>query len=75
MFQLLELALNKTVIIINGEQGRIRNDVVMVYFGYYPSIYLERFHITKFKSIQGCIQKFLHWPPDARTANDTALCH
>jgi len=23
----------------------------------------------------GCIQKFLHWPHGARTANDTALCH
>jgi hypothetical protein len=24
--------------------------------------------------IQGCIQKFLDWPPGARTANGTALC-
>jgi hypothetical protein len=23
----------------------------------------------------GCIQKFLDWPPGARTANGTALCH
>jgi hypothetical protein len=26
-------------------------------------------------SIRGCIQKFPDWPPGARTANDTALCH
>jgi hypothetical protein len=25
--------------------------------------------------IRGCIQKFLDWPPGARTANGTALCH
>jgi hypothetical protein len=25
--------------------------------------------------IRGCIQKFPDWPPGARTANDTALCH
>jgi hypothetical protein len=25
--------------------------------------------------IQGCIQKFPDWPPGARIANDTALCH
>jgi hypothetical protein len=26
-------------------------------------------------AIRGCIQKFLDWPPGARTANGTALCH
>jgi len=25
--------------------------------------------------IWGCIEKFPDWPPGARTANDTALCH
>jgi hypothetical protein len=25
--------------------------------------------------IGGCIQKFPDWPPGARTANSTALCH
>jgi hypothetical protein len=25
--------------------------------------------------LRGCIQKFPDWPPGARTANDTALCH
>jgi hypothetical protein len=25
--------------------------------------------------IQGCIQKFPYWPPRARTANGTILCH
>jgi hypothetical protein len=25
--------------------------------------------------VQGCIQKFPDWPPGARTANGTALCH
>jgi hypothetical protein len=25
--------------------------------------------------IKGCIQKFPDWPPGARTANGTALCH
>jgi len=25
--------------------------------------------------IWGCIHKFPYWPPGARTANDTALCH
>jgi hypothetical protein len=26
-------------------------------------------------TIRGCIQKFPDWPPGARTANGTALCH
>jgi len=26
-------------------------------------------------AIRGCIQKFRDWPPGARTANGTALCH
>jgi hypothetical protein len=33
---------------------------------------------TKYRSwfiIRGCIQKFQDWPPGARTANGTALCH
>jgi aminoglycoside N3'-acetyltransferase len=25
--------------------------------------------------VRGCIQKFPDWPPGARTANGTALCH
>jgi hypothetical protein len=25
--------------------------------------------------IRGCFQKFPDWPPGARTANGTALCH
>jgi len=25
--------------------------------------------------IQGCIHKFPYWPPVARTANGTHLCH
>jgi hypothetical protein len=27
------------------------------------------------KHVGGCIQKFPYWPPRARAANDTALCH
>jgi hypothetical protein len=27
------------------------------------------------KDIQGCIQKLPDWPPGARTASGTALCH
>jgi len=27
------------------------------------------------RNVQGCIQKFPDWPPGARTANGTALCH
>jgi hypothetical protein len=27
------------------------------------------------EDIRGCMQKFPDWPPGARTANDTALCH
>jgi hypothetical protein len=26
-------------------------------------------------TIRVCVQKFPDWPPGARTANDTALCH
>jgi hypothetical protein len=25
--------------------------------------------------VRGCIQKFPDWPPGARTANGTVLCH
>jgi len=25
--------------------------------------------------LRGCIQKFPNWPPGARTANGTAVCH
>jgi hypothetical protein len=25
--------------------------------------------------VRECIKKFPDWPPGARTANDTALCH
>jgi hypothetical protein len=25
--------------------------------------------------LRGCIQKFVDWPPETRTANGTALCH
>jgi len=28
-----------------------------------------------FAFYEGCIQKFPDWPPEARTANGTALCH
>jgi hypothetical protein len=34
---------------------------------------MERLRITK--EIRGCIQKFPYWPPGARTANGTGLCH
>jgi hypothetical protein len=27
------------------------------------------------RHIRGCIQKFPDWPPGAKTANGTALCH
>jgi hypothetical protein len=27
------------------------------------------------RNLGGCIQMFPDWPPGARTANDTALCH
>jgi len=30
---------------------------------------------THYANIQGCIQKFLNWLPEVRTANGTALCH
>jgi hypothetical protein len=29
----------------------------------------------EFSGVRGCIQKFPDWPPGARTANGTALCH
>jgi hypothetical protein len=25
--------------------------------------------------LRGCVQNFTDWPPGARTANGTALCH
>jgi hypothetical protein len=28
-----------------------------------------------YNNVRGCIQKFSDWPPGARTANGTALCH
>jgi hypothetical protein len=31
--------------------------------------------LCKYQSIRGCIRKFPDWPPGARTANSTALCH
>jgi len=31
--------------------------------------------LTRCNYIQGCIQRFPDWPPGARTANGTALCH
>jgi hypothetical protein len=30
---------------------------------------------SSFQCLQRCIQKFQDWPPGARTANGTALCH
>jgi len=30
---------------------------------------------TRSSGIGGCIQKFPDWPPGARTANGTPLCH
>jgi hypothetical protein len=34
-------------------------------------LYMKRVNIR----IRECIQKFPDWPPGARTANGTALCH
>jgi hypothetical protein len=34
-----------------------------------------RFGEISCEDIRGCIQKFPDWPPGARTANGTALCH
>jgi hypothetical protein len=31
--------------------------------------------ICSLRIVRGCIQKFPDWPPGARTANGTALCH
>jgi hypothetical protein len=31
--------------------------------------------MDKLTFLRGCIQKFPDWPPGARTANGTALCH
>jgi hypothetical protein len=42
-----------------------------------PVCEIKKLH-TSFHSnvgIRGCIQKFPDWPPGARTANGTALCH
>jgi len=36
-----------------------------------PDSYLQNLHVE----ILMCIQKFPDWPPGARTANGTALCH
>jgi hypothetical protein len=36
-------------------------------------ITLDSPHLTSYK--WRCIQKFLNWPPGARTANGIALCH
>jgi len=30
---------------------------------------------TTLEDVRGCIQIFPDWPPGARTANGTALCH
>jgi hypothetical protein len=32
-------------------------------------------HESSKNMIRGCIKKFPDWPPGARTANGTALCH
>jgi hypothetical protein len=32
-------------------------------------------HTRTHTHIRGCIQKFQDWPPGARTANGTVLCH
>jgi hypothetical protein len=34
-----------------------------------------RFLFACLQTLQVCIQKFPDWPPGARTANGTALCH
>jgi hypothetical protein len=41
---------------------------------------LKQFQVSHFAFKQktplgGCVQKSLGWPPGARTANGTALCH
>jgi hypothetical protein len=36
---------------------------------------MRSFITCTFQQIRGCIQKFPDWPPGARTANGTALCH
>jgi hypothetical protein len=56
---------------------------MLLYFLYQPSAawYIDdpNFWVISYCNIAihigGCIQKFLDWPPGARTANGTALCH
>jgi hypothetical protein len=40
-----------------------------------PSQWIPFFDSADEVDILGCIQKFPDWPPGARTANGTALCH
>jgi hypothetical protein len=42
------------------------------------SLFLTKHHAMKTywgMEVQGCIQNFPDWPPGARSANGTALCH
>jgi hypothetical protein len=42
----------------------------------FPLIILNGYIIkAEISDLRGCIQKFPDWPPGARTANGTALCH
>jgi hypothetical protein len=36
---------------------------------------LKDYSTKEMNIVRGCIQKFPDWPPGARTANGTALCH
>jgi len=39
------------------------------------SIMAQKSTAVRYLQLRRCIQKFPDWPPGARTANGTALCH
>jgi hypothetical protein len=56
-----------------------RDNFTFSFCSWYGNCWWERFiegwsNCVKL-NIRGCIQKFPDWPPGARTANGTALCH
>jgi hypothetical protein len=64
------IAYNKLLVPI---PAAVRSRAVMVL--YYSNIGIVGLNPARGIDIRGGIQMFLDWPPGARTANGTALCH
>jgi hypothetical protein len=63
---------------VNGNNGTCSRPSVRGIFCYSSIIQdKRRWMISLFdqRHVRRCIQKFPDWPPEARTANGTALCH